>query len=80
MLYRIQDKYAKSKLYKGKALLIFGPRQVGKTTFVQNLVADKLKTTLFLNGDETDVRELYQFQIKYSPMLLVSFFLFIFGL
>lgn len=58
MLYRIQDKYAKSKLYKGKALLIFGPRQVGKTTFVQNLVADKLKTTLFLNGDETDVREL----------------------
>lgn len=23
---------------------------------------------------------LYQFQIKYSPMLLVSFFLFIFGL
>lgn len=59
MLVRAQERHAKSKLFKGKALIIFGPRQVGKTTFVENLVADKLKETKFLNGDDSDTRELF---------------------
>jgi predicted AAA+ superfamily ATPase len=60
MISRTQINYAKARLFKGKALLIFGPRQVGKTTFVQNLIADLNKKTLFLNGDESDVLVLFE--------------------
>lgn len=60
MIRREQTDYAKARLFKGKALLIFGPRQVGKTTFVQNLIADLHKKTLFLNGDESDVLVLFE--------------------
>lgn len=37
-----------------KVILIMGPRQVGKTTFVKNLINDK--KALFFNGDETETR------------------------
>lgn len=60
MIRREQTDYAKARLFKGKALLIFGPRQVGKTTFVQSLIADLNKKTLFLNGDESDVLVLFE--------------------
>lgn len=60
MIRRVQTDYAKARLFKGKALLVFGPRQVGKTTFVQNLIADLNKKTLFLNGDESDVLVLFE--------------------
>ncbi|MBA0883009.1 ATP-binding protein [Flavobacterium undicola] len=60
MIRREQTAYAKARLFKGKALLVFGPRQVGKTTFVQNLIADLNKKTLFLNGDESDVLVLFE--------------------
>lgn len=60
MVRRQQTNYAKARLFKGKALLFFGPRQVGKTTFVENLIADLNKKTLFLNGDESDVLVLFE--------------------
>lgn len=60
MIRREQTDYAKARLFKGKALLVFGPRQVGKTTFVENLIADLNKKTLFLNGDESDVLALFE--------------------
>lgn len=60
MVRREQTAYAKARLFKGKALLVFGPRQVGKTTFVQNLIADLNKKTLLLNGDESDVLVLFE--------------------
>ncbi|WP_269221568.1 MULTISPECIES: ATP-binding protein [Flavobacterium] len=60
MVRRQQTDYAKARLFKGKALLVFGPRQVGKTTFVENLIADLDKKTLFLNGDESDVLVLFE--------------------
>ena len=60
MIRREQTNFAKARLFKGKALLVFGPRQVGKTTFVENLIADLNKKTLFLNGDESDVLVLFE--------------------
>lgn len=60
MIRREQTDYANARLFKGKAMLVFGPRQVGKTTFVQNLIADLNKKTLFLNGDESDVLVLFE--------------------
>lgn len=37
-----------------KAIVLLGPRQVGKTTLIQNLI--KGKNVLFLNGDDPQVR------------------------
>ncbi|WP_406824232.1 ATP-binding protein [Pedobacter sp. KACC 23697] len=57
MIVRKQLDYAFARLFKGKAFIIFGPRQTGKTTFVEQLLAKVDKKTLYLNGDDADVRE-----------------------
>lgn len=57
MIVRKQLDYASARLFKGKAFIIFGPRQTGKTTFVEQLLAKVDKRTLYLNGDDADVRE-----------------------
>ncbi len=44
----------KEKLHKGKAILLFGARQVGKTTLLKHLFQGQ--SVLWLNGDEPDVR------------------------
>lgn len=57
MIVRKQIDYALARLFKGKAFIVFGPRQSGKTTFVEQLLAKVDKKTLYLNGDDADVRE-----------------------
>ncbi len=47
----------KKRFFKGKAIIIYGPRQSGKTTLVENLLKTNWKEVLYLNGDEADVRE-----------------------
>ena len=51
----LQAEIAK-RLFKGKAILIFGPRQSGKSTLVETLLGDR--DHLYLNGDDADVREI----------------------
>lgn len=43
------------KIGKGKAIIIIGPRQVGKTTFIQDLLAGK--EYLFFDGDDPTTRQ-----------------------
>jgi predicted AAA+ superfamily ATPase len=43
-------------LFKGKVLIIYGARQVGKTTLVKSLVSSRAEASLYLNCDEPDVR------------------------
>jgi uncharacterized protein len=47
----------KERCFQGKALILLGPRQVGKTTLVEALLAGRADV-LRLNGDEADVRDL----------------------
>ena len=59
MIVRNQLKYAQDRLFKGKALLVFGPRQSGKSTFITQLLAqNKNKRALILNGDDEDTIDL----------------------
>ena len=58
MIPRLQLNFAKERLFKGKALVIYGPRQVGKSTFTAMLLSKMDKSILRLNGDDTDTREL----------------------
>ena len=55
MIERITGKKIEQRLFKGKAILLFGPRQTGKSTLITSLLADK--DHLYLNGDDADVRE-----------------------
>jgi len=51
----------KQRLFKGKAIILTGPRQVGKTTFLRQIIAgndDNL--VLSLNCDEPDIRLLLE--------------------
>lgn len=57
MIEREIEKQIENRLFKGKAILVFGPRQVGKTTSIHSILEKSTKACLFLNGDEADVRE-----------------------
>ncbi|MEI8079728.1 MAG: ATP-binding protein [bacterium] len=46
------------RLFQGKALLLYGPRQSGKTTLLREMLRPRQEELLILNGDEADVREL----------------------
>ena len=57
MIEREIEKQIENRLFKGKAILVFGPRQVGKTTSIHSILEKNNQKCLFLNGDEADVRE-----------------------
>lgn len=48
----------RARIGKGKVILLFGPRQSGKTTLVREIAADSGLDTLWLSGDEADTRTL----------------------
>ena len=50
MINRILQSAITTKLGKGKAIIVVGPRQVGKTTLVENII--KNEAHLFLDGDD----------------------------
>lgn len=58
MIIRKLSELIQSKLNKQKAIILYGPRQVGKTTLVNELLKDK--DVLWLNGDDADTRVMFQ--------------------
>ena len=59
MVERFLEKIIQSKLGKGKAIILFGARQVGKTTLLKKIFENNT-TVLWLNGDEKDVQDLIE--------------------
>lgn len=47
------------RMGEGKAVIVYGPRQVGKTTVLKLLLEDR-NDVLWFNGDEPDVRALFE--------------------
>ncbi len=58
MLPRTLEKSIFKRFHKGKIILVLGARQVGKTTLVNHLAETSGLSTLYLNGDEVDIREM----------------------
>ncbi|MBX2899945.1 MAG: ATP-binding protein [Cyclobacteriaceae bacterium] len=58
MIARKLEKLVKSHLTTGKAVILIGPRQVGKTTLLKSMMAESTSPTLFINCDEPDMRAL----------------------
>lgn len=45
------------ELFKGRAIIVYGPRRVGKTTLIRQVAAECSEKSLYLNCDEPDIRE-----------------------
>lgn len=58
MIQRSMINSIQKKMFGGKAIIILGARQVGKTTLVEQLLLKSRKDVLSLNGDDADVRSL----------------------
>ena len=52
----IHDKII-SSLFKNKAIIIYGARQVGKTALINKIKENSIYKTIYLNCDEIDVRQ-----------------------
>jgi len=58
MIERSLEKIIRSRLRKGKVILLLGARQVGKTTLLKHKFHEE-PDVLWLNGDEKDVQDLF---------------------
>jgi predicted AAA+ superfamily ATPase len=58
MIVRQIENQIKDKLFKKKAILIFGARQVGKTSLIKKIVNEEKH--IWLSGDEPDVQQLLE--------------------
>lgn len=58
MIQRVITLSIVNKFGKGKAIVLIGPRQVGKTTLLNSILKDK--PHLFLDGDDPTVRNILQ--------------------
>ncbi len=56
MIHRILKQSIESRLWKGKVILLMGPRQVGKTTLVTDIASMYETETIWLSGDDINDR------------------------
>jgi predicted AAA+ superfamily ATPase len=59
MIQREIRKSIEEKLFKGKVIILLGPRQVGKTTLLKEIIKGK-SDALWLNADEPDIQALFE--------------------
>jgi len=59
MISRLLEKNIKDNFFKGKAIIILGARQVGKTTLLKK-IANNIKNVLWLNADTFEVQTLFE--------------------
>ena len=60
MITRIIQNLLKDRIGKGKAILLVGPRQVGKSTLLKSLRNELNQETLLINCDEPDMRQMLE--------------------
>ena len=60
MIERSLQQAVEERLGRGKAIIVLGARQVGKTTLLRRIFSPDDSRVLWLNGDEQDVRSLFE--------------------
>ncbi len=68
---KLQDRI-EARLFKGKAIIVIGARQVGKSTLFKMILEDVDKPTLQLNCDEPETRELLSNTNQQELRLLIG--------
>jgi predicted AAA+ superfamily ATPase len=70
MIKRILSNEISQKLFKGKAILIFGARQVGKSSLLQESFKDN-DDVLWLEGDDIEVQSIFEnFSLSIAKSIL----------
>ncbi|HOS84456.1 MAG TPA: AAA family ATPase, partial [Bacteroidales bacterium] len=59
MIQREIDTIIRKKLYSGKAIILLGARQVGKTTILKKIV-EEYPDSIWFNGDDPDTISLFE--------------------
>ena len=59
MIHRNITSKIEEKLFSGKVIILLGPRQVGKTTLLKEIVKNRTDA-LWLNADEPDIQALFE--------------------
>jgi predicted AAA+ superfamily ATPase len=59
MIKRKLTEAIRKRLNGKKALIVYGARQTGKTTLIKYILPEISDNVLYLNGDDSDVRELF---------------------
>ncbi len=60
MIKRSIESIIKNQLHDGRAIIVMGARQVGKTTLLRELFAGVDTEVLWMSGDEPDVRDVFE--------------------
>ncbi len=60
MIERTLKDELRAKFFKGKAIMIYGPRQVGKTTLVKELIKSEGLEPVYLTGDDDDDKAVFE--------------------
>lgn len=55
---RYLENSIKSRFFKGKVILLFGPRQAGKSTLIETVLQEIGQPWIYFSGDESDTREI----------------------
>lgn len=71
MIKRQLEQIIEKHLFKNKTVIVYGARQVGKTTLLNHLIKKLKLKYLVLNGDDADIRELFTDAIssRFKPVL-----------
>jgi predicted AAA+ superfamily ATPase len=62
MIVRILEEKLKNRIDFKKAIIILGPRQVGKTTLIKNLAKAHGEKYIYFNGDEIETQNLWKLE------------------
>ena len=58
MIHRKLQSVIEGNLFKGKAIILIGARQVGKSTLFNQIIKERKEAVLTLNCDEPEVKEM----------------------
>ena len=72
IIQRIAQETVQNSLLAGKVILLYGPRQVGKTTLAKQLLATTNRSARFINADELMYREQLASQNRQQLNELIS--------
>ena len=64
MIYRKIEKQITERLqHSNKIVVVYGARQVGKTTLIKTILKNNFESVLEINADEKNIRMFYQVPI-----------------
>ena len=69
---QVQLSRLKSVVAPGKAIIVYGPRRVGKTTLIQRFVEQSEPDALVVTGEDAFVREFLEGQSPPSEISLAT--------